>query len=643
MDSTRRHSMSNYNISYKNGYQNETSMIKSVTSVAASIWSDVASQGSDNSSVTSDLSTLQPSPPFPIVKLASQPVQSYSSHQFLAPHDVRRCQRYRRENFDKQIRLNSKGTDHVIGKRNYVDSLVDSSAHIIETIWPLSSAPSRIGNREVLPLRTFIQETLRRSRTSYSTLQVALYYLILIKPHIPHQEYLPEKIGQVENSRALQCGRRVFLSALILASKYLQDRNYSARAWSKISGLGVSEINQNEVAFLIAVNWKLHITDTVYRRWIGIISKYTSMTSPNIMAREKPCRIISSDWKSIILGLSPQLDNLDKLEKNPFNHFISSPHQSYLSSVNLNPGLVSDQEKTSSTSICYTPKFLEPTPSPSYPISKLAPAFELLPTPKMTPQVSSLNNPAFTDAPHESKHLLFDQFGKIGSASASLTNVDKQMPVLSGYLPLLHNSHYHSINLSPVPSRLSTESSCSDNLRTNLSSLTPLTPSCWSLLSRDNPNKFYSRQQNFCQEHSLISNAPNPTEKGYLFRSSAKIDIESDREELKKPYPDHCLIRDRIEVSRSARNKENTRVLGISRDLGLATYQSTSAVSVFIDNQTHQQHTLPISNLPQEIKKRPVSNFYVPLSQTVDKTNDVQDDPVSSRSRKRVCYALRRS
>jgi hypothetical protein len=34
-------------------------------------------------------------------------------------------------------------------------------------------------------LRTFIQETLRRSRTSYSTLQVALYYLIKVKPHVP--------------------------------------------------------------------------------------------------------------------------------------------------------------------------------------------------------------------------------------------------------------------------------------------------------------------------------------------------------------------------------------------------------------------------------------------------------------------------
>lgn len=115
----------------------------------------------------------------------------------------------------------------------------DSSTQIVEAIWPLSSAPCRPepGTRTVLPLRTFIQETLRRSRTSYSTLQVALYYLILIKPHVPKRGFVAEQYEDRYADRALQCGRRMFLAALILASKYLQDRNYSARAWSKISGL----------------------------------------------------------------------------------------------------------------------------------------------------------------------------------------------------------------------------------------------------------------------------------------------------------------------------------------------------------------------------------------------------------------------
>lgn len=125
------------------------------------------------------------------------------------------------------------------------------------------------GCKGILPLRTFIQETLRRSRTSYSTLQVALYYLVVIKPHIRREH--PDQPA----SRALQCGRRMFLSALILASKYLQDRNYSARAWSKISGLNTLEINHNELLFLDVIDWKLHVSETTYQRWTEIVLKYT--------------------------------------------------------------------------------------------------------------------------------------------------------------------------------------------------------------------------------------------------------------------------------------------------------------------------------------------------------------------------------
>ncbi len=117
-------------------------------------------------------------------------------------------------------------------------------------------------------------------------------------------------------SRALQCGRRMFLAALILASKWLQDRNYSARAWSKISGLQVSEINDNERAFLAAVNWKLHH----HRALPGVERRQPAPRPPppkppslggNVGSRayaEKVCRVQDADR-----GLTPELDNLDVL------------------------------------------------------------------------------------------------------------------------------------------------------------------------------------------------------------------------------------------------------------------------------------------------------------------------------------------
>src|SRR3978361_1021979 len=170
-----------------------------------------------------------------------------------------------------------------------------------------------MGHKGVLPLRTFIQETLRRSRTSYSTLQVALYYLVLIKPHVPAHDFTMEQPDEAHAVRALQCGRRMFLAALILASKYLQDRNYSTRAWSKISGLNTLEINQNEMAFLLAVNWELHITDAVFQRWTDIVLKYTPAQPPSPGSACPRLPKKQAEWKSVILRLNPQLDNIEGL------------------------------------------------------------------------------------------------------------------------------------------------------------------------------------------------------------------------------------------------------------------------------------------------------------------------------------------
>jgi len=292
-------------------------------------------------------------------------------------------------------------------KVNFVDSLVDSSAQIVEAIWPLSSVACRqeMGNKGVLPLRTFIQETLRRSRTSYSTLQVALYYLILIKPYVPKHDFTMEQPEDMHSTRALQCGRRMFLSALILASKYLQDRNYSARAWSKISGLNTQEINQNEMAFLLAVNWKLHITDAVFQRWTDIVLKYTPSLPPppggiatDISTRQANDEI--ADWKSIILRLSPELDNIDDIVS-------LVPTKATLQSISAcqakpvierSYSFSSGSNESTPTLKSYSPHIMEPSLSTVYSTSKPAPALGLLPTPRLTPQSAGFCTPAVSAA-----------------------------------------------------------------------------------------------------------------------------------------------------------------------------------------------------------------------------------------------------
>ncbi|KAI1768189.1 hypothetical protein GGR53DRAFT_15614 [Hypoxylon sp. FL1150] len=420
--------------SSQNGPYN-SSIASSASSSSASVWSEASSQSSDDTSVSTYTSdSLEQCDSYPYSRqagttqsgLCSQglPSASWSAqtqlHQPEVPQELR--QNPRRTNSGATTRNGCpppliRQSDR---KVNFVDSLVDSSTQIVEVIWPLSSVFHRqeLSHKAVLPLRTFIQETLRRSRTSYSTLQVALYYLILIKPHVPKHDFTMEQPDDLHANRVLQCGRRMFLAALILASKYLQDRNYSARAWSKISGLATQEINQNEMAFLIAVNWKLHITDDVFKRWTEIVLKHTPSQPPS---SGSSCSQIpeqqSQDWKNLILGLDPELDNIeDFLALSPSGSKMRDTTPT--SPLSALPSFPSPTSSLATPKTCSLPFVMEPAPASVHTPGRFAPALGLLPTPRLTPKMIGCSTPAASAASH-----LLSSKGSMGFAMAQAANM----------------------------------------------------------------------------------------------------------------------------------------------------------------------------------------------------------------------------
>ena len=177
-----------------------------------------------------------------------------------------------------------------------------------------------------LPLKNFVHEVLKRSRTSGSIMQTALCYLEAVRPKVPEilrderlgvrAYFLPEsailpateaelqldrKLSNIEGSypstsdellktvclinedtdvsdatssvvpestvidttsplpSPLLCPRRTFLAALILASKFSQDKCYSNRAWAKLSGLPPREIGRCERALGQTLDWRLWV------------------------------------------------------------------------------------------------------------------------------------------------------------------------------------------------------------------------------------------------------------------------------------------------------------------------------------------------------------------------------------------------
>ncbi|KAH8901633.1 hypothetical protein GQ53DRAFT_740442 [Thozetella sp. PMI_491] len=139
-----------------------------------------------------------------------------------------------------------------------------------------------------LPTRLYLETLLQRSRTTYNTLMVTLYYLTL-----PGSTAL-ESTCEADSSRhakmltPLHCQRRLFLSALMLAWKFTQERCYSSAHWAAMSGLCLKEINMNEATFLSTVHWDLYISGTAFEQWGNEVASYIAL--PELMLRASVLR-----------------------------------------------------------------------------------------------------------------------------------------------------------------------------------------------------------------------------------------------------------------------------------------------------------------------------------------------------------------
>lgn len=65
----------------------------------------------------------------------------------------------------------------------------------------------------------------------------------------------------------LLCGRRMFLASIMVAAKFLQDKNYSNKAWAKLTGLPSKELGAVEREFLGAIKWDLNFKPGEWESW----------------------------------------------------------------------------------------------------------------------------------------------------------------------------------------------------------------------------------------------------------------------------------------------------------------------------------------------------------------------------------------
>lgn len=221
----------------------------------------------------------------------------------------------------------------------------------------------------------------------------------------------------------------MFLAALILASKYLQDRNYSARAWSKISGLNTLEINQNELMFLKAVGWRLHIDEATFQRWTDLVLKLTPGAGGPPVTK-------SQCWQTVLPRLTPELDFVESEPMTPVSAMggMDLGRSEYLSprSLPINESVRSlPCEQTPTYARCL-PRTLEPTPRMDY--NNLAlpsiPRPMMLPTPQMTPQSQVSSTPAASMAAYNPRRpSICTAMSQAQNACMARSTLDQRPPL----------------------------------------------------------------------------------------------------------------------------------------------------------------------------------------------------------------------
>ncbi len=134
------------------------------------------------------------------------------------------------------------------------------------------------------PFRQFVKQTLTHTLVAPEDLVLALYYVARIPSHavippvspseldatLPAAQYEAQK-AKAEQQAIKAAPFKLFLGALILANKTLQDNSFRNDTWAQVSGISLIEVNKLEAHVFGALGFDVAVRDDVWRTWTGVV------------------------------------------------------------------------------------------------------------------------------------------------------------------------------------------------------------------------------------------------------------------------------------------------------------------------------------------------------------------------------------
>jgi hypothetical protein len=158
-------------------------------------------------------------------------------------------------------------------------SIITMTEKLIRSFWPDSFV-----NPKLSPVSALIEQVLKHTKTTFSISMLAMVYLVRLYTALDAIRtrercssgvsgngtpclYVPQKLNEKGLSYTI-CGRRMYITALMIAHKYHQEPAMKNVAWSNLTRLDLNEVNEMERQFLKLIQYNLHVSVTEYQLFV---------------------------------------------------------------------------------------------------------------------------------------------------------------------------------------------------------------------------------------------------------------------------------------------------------------------------------------------------------------------------------------
>lgn len=182
---------------------------------------------------------------------------------------------------------------HSAVSQDMIHKLVVKTLQVIPCLED-KSKKSTVGGKPLPSLMTFINRLVRYTNVYTGTLMTTLVYLDRLKQKLP------------KNAQGLPCTRhRIFLSCLILASKFHNDSSPKNVHWAKYTeGLfSVTDVNLMERQLLFLMNWDIRVSN---EEMIVHLAKFLEPIKEDLIRSTKMRRYLQKQQEAVAAQLQAQ-------------------------------------------------------------------------------------------------------------------------------------------------------------------------------------------------------------------------------------------------------------------------------------------------------------------------------------------------